>query len=207
MSSAAVAAHEPPPGTGRFGMWVFLASEVLFFGGVFAAYAYGRSHWADGFAAASRETHVVIGTANTAILLTSSACVALASACAELGRKRHWIPRLLAAAAALGLAFLALKGVEYHAEWSEHLVPGATFRLAGHRGAELFFWLYFVATGLHALHLSIGVGVLAALAWGTQGRRHWASAASVDAAGLYCQFVDVVWICLYPLIYLAGRSP
>src|SRR3569832_439628 len=135
--------HDHDALTAQLGMWVFLASEVLFFGGLFAAYTYGRGHWPDGFAAASHETHVVLGTVNTALLLTSSALVAL------------------------GLAFMASKGIEYRKEWLEHLVPGADFRLHGTPGAELFFVLYFLVTGLHAVHLTIGIVVHGVFAWGS----------------------------------------
>lgn len=197
-------ASEPPALAGPLGMWVFLASEVLFFGGLLLTYAYGRSHWPAGFAAASRETHVVIGTVNTALLLTSSALVALAVACGELRRPRRVAP-LLWGASALGLAFVVLKGVEWALEFREQLVPGPSFRLA-EAGAPLFYVFYFLATGLHAVHLVIGIAVLAVFAWGS-GRGHaWAVPRRVEAAGLYWHFVDLVWIFLYPLIYLGGRS-
>jgi cytochrome c oxidase subunit 3 len=116
------------------------------------------------------------------------------------------VPWLLAGSCALGLGFLAIKGVEYRKEWLEQLVPGVNFRLRDATGAELFFVLYFLTTGLHAVHLTVGVGVLAAFAWGTHRARPWALPRRVEAAGLYWHFVDVVWIFLYPLIYLGGRS-
>jgi cytochrome c oxidase subunit III len=191
--------------TARLGMWVFIASEVLFFGGLFVAYAYGRSHWPEGFAAAGRETHVVLGTLNTALLLTSSALVALAVQGDESGERRSWIPWLLWASAALGIAFIAVKGIEYRKEWLEHLVPGAGFRIHDVQGAELFFVLYFLVTGLHALHLTIGIAVLATFASGRRRAKAWASPRHVEVAGLYWHFVDIVWICLYPLLYLVGR--
>jgi cytochrome c oxidase subunit 3 len=202
MTTAALDRHDGDAFTPQFGMWVFLASEVLFFGGLIVAYTYARSHWPDGFAAASHETHVVLGTINTALLLTSSACVALA---VSLDR-RQWASWLLTAACALGIAFIAIKGVEYRKEWLEHLVPGANFRLANVQGAELFFVLYFLITGLHAVHLTIGAGVLAFFAWGTHRGKPWALPRRVEAAGLYWHFVDIVWIFLYPLIYLGGRA-
>ena len=192
--------------TARLAMWVFIASEVLFFGGLFVAYAYGRSHWPEGFAVAGRETHVVLGTLNTALLLTSSALVALAVQADETGERRAWIPSLLSCAAALGIAFIAIKGIEYRKEWTEHLVPGAGFRLHSTRGAELFYVLYFLTTGLHALHLTIGIAVLGTFAWGRHRARRWAQPRHIEVAGLYWHFVDVVWICLYPLLYLVGRS-
>lgn len=205
MSSAAVS-QEKDEMTGPFGMWVFLASEVLFFGALLLAYAYGRSHWPAGFAAASHETHVVIGTLNTALLLTSSALVALAVACGQTHEGPRRVPALLWGACLLGLAFLALKGVEYTKEFHERLVPGASFRLQDEGGAQLFYVLYFLATGLHAVHLTIGIVILAVFAHGSRRLKAWAVPRRIEAAGLYWHFVDVVWIFLYPLIYLGGRS-
>jgi len=186
-------------------MWIFLASEVLFFGGLFVAYLYGRTHWPAGFALASRHTDVVLGTLNTALLLTSSAVVALAVACEDHPGARRWTANLLWTTAALGLAFLALKGLEYRAEWHERLFPGADFALARVAGAEEFFALYFVATGLHAVHLAIGVATLAVFARARRLRRPWADARRIEVVALYWHFVDIVWIFLYPLIYLVSR--
>jgi cytochrome c oxidase subunit 3 len=101
---------------------------------------------------------------------------------------------------------MVLKGVEYGKEWHEHLVPGADFRLRNVPGAELFFVLYFLITGLHAVHLMVGIVVLAVFAWGTRRLKPWALPHRIEAAGLYWHFVDVVWIFLYPLIYLGGRT-
>ncbi len=199
------AAHEPvDPDTGKLGMWTFLASEVLFFGGLFIAYLYGRTTWPQGWAAASRHTDIVLGTVNTALLLTSSAVVALAVACEEHERTRRWTARLSWTTAALGTAFLAIKGVEWHADWAEHLVPGATFAL-DIAGAQQFFALYFVMTGLHAVHMIVGIGVLATLAHGRSGGRARARAGHLEVAALYWHFVDLVWIFLYPLLYLVER--
>jgi cytochrome c oxidase subunit 3 len=193
------------PGSGKLGMWVFLASELLFFGGLFIAYFHGRAHWPQGWALASRHTDVVLGTVNTAVLLTSSAVVALAHACEQHARARRHVARLLAATAALGLLFLALKGVEYHAEWRERLLPGPAFALAQTPGAEQFFALYFVMTALHGVHMVAGIAVLAAFAHGRRHRRPWADARHVEVGALYWHFVDVVWIFLYPLLYLVDR--
>ncbi len=201
-------AHEAGPPAPRelapLGMWIFIGSELLFFGGLLLAYAYGRTHWPQGFAAASRHTDVVLGTLNTAILLTSSAVIALAVACTGHLPHRAWTARLLGITAVLGAAFLAVKGTEYRHEWQEGLFPGPQFALAA-PGAELFFVLYFLTTGLHAVHLVIGIAGVGAFAWGTGGARPWAAARRIDAMALYWHFVDVVWIFLYPLLYLVER--
>jgi cytochrome c oxidase subunit 3 len=194
------------PHVGAVGMWIFLATELLFFGGLFLAYAVARGQWPQGFAAAGVRTHVVIGTVNTALLLTGSALVAGAAEDARAGGIGRWTSRLLASAAALGLAFLVLKGVEYAKEAGEHLVPGPGFALQDHPGAALFYVLYYVTTALHGLHVLIGVGTLAVFAWGTARRAPWATPRRVEIAGLYWHFVDIVWILLYPLLYLVGRN-
>jgi cytochrome c oxidase subunit 3 len=191
-----------------FGMWVFLTTETLFFGVLFFAYAAMRVAHPEAFAAASRHTDLVMGTLNTAALLTSSVTMALAVEAAGIGRARiaAW---LMTATLALGIAFLAIKGHEYHREYVEHLFPGAGFRFAGPQaaGAETFFWIYFVTTGFHALHLAIGVGVVGFMAWRlARGGLAAQSAASIDNAGLYWHFVDIVWIFLYPALYLVSRS-
>jgi cytochrome c oxidase subunit 3 len=199
--------------TADFGMWVFIASEILFFGPLLLTYAYGRSQWPEGFAAASRHTDVLLGTLNTAVLLTSSFCVAMAVAAHE-ARRPAVAARLLAATALLGLAFLAVKGIEYRKEWHEGLFPGPAFRLADAgatpQGAQLFFAFYFIATGLHAVHVSIGIALMAVLAFKVRrARRRLGETAGSDVAvaGLYWHFVDIVWVLLYPLIYLVGRHP
>ena len=190
--------------TAELGMWVFIATEILFFGGLFFAYLYGRTHWPEGFAAAGRRTDVLLGTLNTAVLLTSSFAVALAVAAAEHDRRR-WVARLLWLTAALGVVFLVIKGTEYRHEWSEHLFPGPGFALAATPGAELFFVLYFLTTGLHALHLTIGIVLMGAFAAGTEHASGWAHPPRLQVAALYWHFVDVVWIFLYPLLYLIVR--
>lgn len=192
----------------QLGMWTFLATEVLFFGGLILAYCVYRFGYPAEFAEAGRHTRIAIGTANTAILLTSSFLVAWAvlAAKAEAGTLAA---RLLVGAAALGTLFLALKGYEYLQEYREGLVPGINFASGplAMRGAELFFVFYFTATGLHAIHLSIGIVVLLVIAWRARqgaysGRYH----APITVASLYWHFVDAVWIFLFALIYLMGRS-
>lgn len=197
---------------GTFGMWVFIASELLFFGPLLFGYLYLRVHYPEASAAASRHTDYLLGTANTAVLLTSSFLMALAGNAAESGRRRRAM-RLLWAVAALGLVFLVLKGWEYHNDFLDKLFPGPGFRpeqggrLQEMPGMQLFFILYFVLTGLHAVHLTIGILVCLAMAWRL---RHpppvGVSADAIEYAGLYWHFVDVVWIFLYPLLYLVGRA-
>ncbi len=202
-----------PPATGglrrttmALGMWVFLTTETLFFGVLFFAYLVMRMRYPDGFAAASRHTDMLLGTLNTAVLLTSSLTMALAVEAARIGRARL-VARMLSVTLALGVVFLAIKGAEYHAEFVEHLFPGNGFRPPGGAGTEPFFWLYFVMTGFHSLHLVIGVGLCAFMAW-RAARCGLAvqSPASIENAGLYWHFVDIVWIFMYPALYLVARA-
>ncbi len=209
MTAAADARATAPPGRQRdaqLGMWLFLVSELLFFGALFMAYAIGRSQHGAGFAAASRHTDLLLGSLNTALLLTSSALAAAAVASAEApggSRRAGW---QLAAAASLGLLFVGIKAIEYRSEWQQGLFPGPGFALAATDGAELFFMVYFFATALHALHLLAGVALLGSLAWEAGHRRGWASGRRIDAAALYWHFVDIVWIFLFPLLYLVNRQ-
>jgi cytochrome c oxidase subunit 3 len=196
--------REQEQGAAKFGMWVFIASELLFFGPMLVAYLYLRLRFPDGWAIASRHTDFMLGTLNTAVLLSSSLLMALASRAAE-AQRRHaaW---LLAATAGLGLVFLALKGTEYHKEFGAGLFPGAGFTPTV-PGAELFFILYFALTGLHAVHLCAGIAVSLRLAVGLRRPApDGTESASVELIGLYWHFVDVVWIFLYPLLYLVGRA-
>lgn len=191
------------------GMWVFLVSEMLFFGALFFGYVVSRFELPEAFAAASRRTDVVLGTINTAVLLTSSLTMALAARSGQLGARRatSW---LLAVTAALGIVFLVIKGMEYRSEFHEHLFPGPDFAfepayLAG--GAQVFWFLYYLMTGFHAVHLTVGIVLVLVVAW----RVRAASTSPLDAnwvegAGLYWHFVDVVWIFLYPMLYLVSRA-
>jgi len=193
-------------GAVTLGMWTFLATEVLFFGALVAAYFNYRIWFGGEFIAAARLTKVAFGTVNTGVLLTSSACMAMAVSTYEAGSRRR--PVLwLAATALLGLAFIAIKATEYWLEYQEQLVPALNFDLAKHGGvAEIFFMFYFCATGLHALHLMIGIAMVAWLAtWIGIGRID-RGGSTTRLIGLYWHFVDVVWIFLFPLIYLAGRN-
>ena len=194
------------------GMWVFLVTEILFFGGLFATYAVYRNIYAPAFEAASKHLDVPLGGTNTAVLIASSLTMALAVHAAAHGRKRALVGFLLATIA-LGSVFLAIKGVEYHDKFVHHLVPGPGFRaeevpLTGNeaREAQLYFSLYFGMTGLHALHMVIGIGVLLVLVvLALRGRFSPEYHNPVELTGLYWHFVDIVWIFLFPLLYLIGR--
>ncbi|TCS39371.1 cytochrome c oxidase subunit 3 [Paucimonas lemoignei] len=190
------------------GMWVFLASELMFFGPMFFGYVYWRFTYAEGFAAASRHTDILLGTLNTAVLLTSSATMALAVSWRRACLNKR-AARLLWLTALLGVAFLAIKGMEYAHEFREHLFPGADFRFHGPEVAagRIFYWLYFAMTGLHALHLFIGIVLVSTFAFALhRGKDQFADTATIDIVGLYWHFVDLVWIFLYPDLYLVGRS-
>ena len=188
------------------GMWAFLATEVLFFGALIAAYLNYRIWFGHEFIAAASLTKVALGTANTAVLLTSSACMAMAVTTFDAGSRRA--PVLwLTATALLGLAFVGIKATEWWLEYQEHLVPALNFDLARHGGvAEIFFIFYFCATGLHALHLLIGIGIVTWLAFAIGKGRIEPADSTTRLVGLYWHFVDIVWIFLFPLIYLAGRT-
>lgn len=202
------AAAEQQREAAAFGMWVFLATELLFFGVLFVSYTIGRTLFPEGFAEASRHTHVFIGTANTAILLTSSLFMALAVRAARTEAHSRLV-LFLTVTFLLGAVFLGLKGYEYLEEYREGLVPALTLPLrAGSADPiALFFFLYFVTTGLHALHLGIGLVIVAVAAiFAARGRFAHGYYHPVEVAGLYWHFVDIVWIFLYPLIYLVSRT-
>lgn len=189
------------------GMWVFLAGEVMFFGGLFTVYIIYRLNYPQVFAEASRHLDALIGSANTFLLLTSSLTAALAVHAAQLGRRRLLITFLLATII-LGAAFLGLKGLEYYQEFEQSLFPGGSFNYPGSnpQRAELFFSLYFTMTGLHALHMLAGISVFLIvifMAWrrGISPENY----APVEVAGLFWHFVDVVWIFIFPLLYLIDR--
>ena len=178
-----------------FGMWAFIATELMFFGPLFFGYVHGRIAAQDAFVSGSHHMHIVLGTLNTAILMTSSLTMALAVHAAQTGRQAR-LRTCLALTALLGLAFLGIKGTEYWKEASE--VEQAS-------GGELeFYFLYFAMTGLHALHLTIGLGIVAWL-WHHARRFSAAYHAPVEVSGRYWHFVDIVWVFLYPMFYLLER--
>jgi cytochrome c oxidase subunit 3 len=191
------------------GMWVFLVTEIMFFGGMFLAYTVYRSFYPNVFAAASNTLNLYIGAANTAILLCSSFTMVMAVRSAQLGSRRALIIFILLTMV-LGVCFLGIKGFEWWQKFEEHHVPGPSFHLEGEplQGpAQLFFSLYFAMTGLHALHMVVGEGIMLALllqAWARKFSSDYYT--PVDVGGLYWHFVDIIWIFLFPLLYLIGRA-
>lgn len=187
----------------KLGMFIFLATEIMLFAGIFVAIYYLRFEHAPEFVAASRKLHLWIGGANTAVLLTSSFAVALAVAYSRAGSRARTGWSLLAAIG-LGLLFLALKGFEYFSEYREGLLPlTPSFSLTGsHR---LFMNVYLIGTGLHALHVTIGLAILAILALRLRlgGLPLPARAIAIEIAALYWHLVDAIWVFLYPSLYLA----
>jgi cytochrome c oxidase subunit III len=189
------------------GVWVFIAQEIMFFGGLFVAYIVYRWAYPGAFATGSRLLDIELGAVNTAVLLSSSLSMALAVRGTQAGKPRA-AAVFLVVTMVLGAIFLGIKFDEYHHKFVEHLVPGVDFREGGPdaRPLQLFFVLYFAMTGLHALHMVIGIGVLGALvvpAW--RGRFTPENHNLVEGTGLYWHFVDVVWIFLFPLLYLVNR--
>lgn len=193
--------------TATLGMLLFLGTEVMFFGGLFAAYMIYRVWYPETFGAASRTLDLTLGATNTLVLITSSLFMALAVRAAATDRRRQLLV-LLAITMVLGVAFLGIKGFEYYQKFVEHHIPGMGFHFEGAAPARanLFFSLYFAMTGLHAAHMIIGLGVLAVVF--VMAARHKFSAAwhtPVELGGLYWHFVDIIWIFLFPLLYLVDR--
>lgn len=192
------------------GMWLFLITEIMFFGGMFLAYTFYRHAYPEIFAAASSSLNVYIGAANTVVLLCSSLTMVLAVRAAQLGQKAGIVFNLILTLI-LGGVFLGVKAYEWHEKFVEHHIPGPNFHLEGipdaaQGHAQLFFSLYFGMTGLHALHMVIGVGILLTLiVQARKGRFTKDYMTPVDLAGLYWHFVDIVWIYLFPLLYLISR--
>ena len=198
------------------GMWVFLATEIMFFGGMFCAYLIYRFWYYNEFAAGSRSLSIRLGTINTAVLICSSLTVALGVRAAQMG-KRKLLVILLLLTIVFGFAFLGIKGVEWYDKYKEHHVPGNSFNVddlvrdypqlhIDPRHEQIYFSLYFAMTGLHALHMIIGVGLFVFLtyyAW--KGRYTPKYYTPVEMGGLYWHFVDIVWIYLFPLLYLIDR--
>jgi cytochrome c oxidase subunit III len=200
------------------GMWLFLATEIMFFGGMFCAYLIYRLWYFNEFAAGSRSLDIKYGTVNTAVLICSSLTVALGVRAAQMG-KRKLLVVLLLLTIVFGFAFLGIKGIEWYDKYEEHHIPGASFNAddlakaypqipIDQRHEQIYFSLYFAMTGLHALHMIIGIGIFAFLtyyAW--RGRYTPGYYNPIEMGGLYWHFVDIVWIYLFPLLYLIDRKP
>lgn len=218
--SHAAAAH--PPGLAHhfesyeqqkessfLGMWLFLVQEVMFFGGLFVTYTVYRSLYGEAFAAGSRELNVTIGAFNTTVLLFSSFTMVLAVVGAKEGNLKKLV-RGLWLTILFGTAFLVVKYFEYSSKWEHHLVPGPYFEWAGEgvgRPVEIFYSLYFAMTGMHALHMVVGIAIMLFMIrpakrgkWTPQNHNF------VEGFGLYWHFVDIVWIFLFPFLYLIGLA-
>ncbi|GAB2560725.1 cytochrome c oxidase subunit 3 family protein [Dyella jejuensis] len=190
------------------GMWAFIATEVLFFGVLFAGYVICRWRFPLAFLEGSAHTDFALGTTETAILLTSGCIAALAVREIQLDNARR-SAILLVVTALLGVAFLVLHGMEYHDEYGEGLIPGLRYTQSGPGAApmEIFFSLYYVITGFHSLHVLIGVVLLLTMAVRTwRGQFHADYYTPIEVAALYWSLVDIVWIFVYPAIYLVGSS-
>jgi len=210
MSDTAGALQHPWPnlrlqreGVG-LGMWMFLASEVLFFGGLFVSYAVYRSFNEEAFRIAGEHTEIVYGTINTVLLLTSSLTmtVALRAATANM---RDLTLACLAVTAALGVAFLICKGLEYREDLKEHLFPDPHFPLSP-PATQMFWGFYWIMTGIHAVHLTGGIAIVLVVLVLFKRRVIPVQGSTMEGVAIYWHFVDSVWLVLYPLLYLAGRS-
>ena len=188
----------------RLGMWLFLCTEVLLFAGLFTGYAVYRYSFPIAFAASARTSEIWAGTLNTVVLITSSLTVALAIHFVRTGRQRAAVVCLLITLA-FALTFLGIKAIEYTAHFHEHQLPGRYYRFESVRlpGAPMYWALYFLMTGLHGLHVLIGMSVLGVIAWRTS-RGYYTPRyyVGIELAGLYWHLVDLIWIFLFPLLYL-----
>jgi len=189
-------------------MWIFLVTEIMFFGGMFLAYAVYRSIYPNVFSTASNTLNVVIGAVNTGVLLCSSFTMVLAVRSAQIGSRKALIVFLILTML-FGGVFLGVKAYEWNEKFVEHHVPGPTFHLEGtpmQGQAQLFFSLYFAMTGVHALHMVVGVGIMLTLLFQAYAGKYTPDYYTpVDVGGLYWHFVDIIWIFLFPLLYLIGR--
>jgi cytochrome c oxidase subunit 3 len=198
---------------GTIGMWLFLVQEVMFFGGLFLAYLLYRNMYPAAFAVASNTLDLTLGAVNTTALICSSLTMALAVYFAQTGNRRNQIIFIILTMM-LGATFLVIKGFEYANKFKEEHIP-VLGKFHWHEAlpagvlehhVEMFFWIYFAMTGLHALHMVIGLGIMSWLlykAW--KGSFTPEYHAPVEISGLYWHFVDIVWIFLFPLLYLLGR--
>ncbi len=191
----------------QLGMWAFLITEVMFFGGLFGGYAVYRMQYPQAFIEGSHHLDITLGAINTAVLICSSLTMALAVYYSQKG-KRNALLTFLVLTLVLGAVFLGIKAVEYSHKYHDHMIPGPNFHMAGATSSnvEIFYSFYFAMTGLHALHMIIGIGIILVImrmAW--QNRFSSAYYTPIEIFGLYWHFVDIVWIFLFPLLYLIGR--
>jgi cytochrome c oxidase subunit 3 len=219
------ATEEQQREAGSFGMWLFLLTEIMFFGGLFFAYLLYRNWYYDAFVTASNQLSVPLGAANTAILITSGFFMALAVWAAEV-RKKAMLVLFLVLTTLFGFAFLGIKADEYHEKYEKHHIPGASFDVSefinpaayglnekplapdAAQKTQMFFFLYFAMTGMHALHMVLGLGLLFwLLARAQRGDFTAGYVAPIENFGLYWHFVDIVWLFLFPLLYLINRHP
>jgi len=198
--------------TASLGMWSFLITEVMMFGALFTAYAYYRTKYPMAFVEGSHHLDYRLGALNTAVLICSSLTMALAVYAAQTSRRNATI-LFLVLTILLGSVFLGVKVVEYSDKYEHHLVPGHNFspvpidEAVNAKHVELFYCFYFIMTGLHALHMIVGItilSVLVVLAWRYRFSAEYSS--PVEMSGLYWHFVDIVWIYLFPFLYLIGRA-
>ena len=188
------------------GIWVFIGSEIMFFGVLILAFSVYRFSYAQAFSDGAQELNAVLGAVNTVILFTSGLTMSLAAATNKMGGKFPTI-FLLLATAVLGTVFLVIKGIEYHDDWSKGLFPGEGFHWSESDSpqVQLFFVLYFIMTGFHALHLVVGIGLIVVMSWLVlSGWIHKEHFMPLEVAGIYWHFVDMVWIFLFTLLYLLG---
>ena len=198
--------------TVSLGMWSFLITEVMMFGALFTGYAYYRTLFAAAFVEGSHHLDYRIGAVNTAVLICSSLTMALAVHAAQTSKRNATILFLILTIL-LGSVFLGVKVVEYSDKYEHHLIPGRHFSLepfdetVNPKNVELFFCFYFIMTGLHAAHMIVGItilSILVVLAWRRRFSAEYHS--PVEMTGLYWHFVDIVWIYLFPFLYLIGRA-
>jgi len=200
--------YEQQQEASTMGMWLFLATEILFFGGLFLGYTVYRGMYPAAYGEASRQLDIVLGTINTAVLLCSSLTMAMAIHEAQLGNRRMIILFLIITMI-LGATFLGIKFYEYYQKYVEHLIPGAGFvwERPDSTHASLFFIFYFVMTGMHAVHMIIGLGVMTVMVvLSARGKFNSIYYSPLELGGLYWHFVDIVWVFLFPLLYLVDRS-
>lgn len=196
------------------GMWLFICQETLFFGGAFAAYVHYRSLYPEAFVVGSQQLNTFIGFLNTLVLLCSSFTMVYAVWAAQNGKGAKKIAAGLYGTIFFGSVFLVVKYFEYGEKFAHHLVPGYNFLppAGTDQSSEIFFSLYFGMTGLHALHMVVGMVIMGVMLYGLHAEKAWANWGRknhnfVEGFGLYWHFVDIVWIFLFPFLYLVGAHP